>query len=93
MKRSLVQSAAFLRAARRLVKKHPEAASILQSAFEALASDAFQPSLRTHKLKGELAGAWACSLGYDLRIVFELVKHEGAEAILLLSVGTHDEVY
>jgi hypothetical protein len=26
-------------------------------------------------------------------IVFQLVQHDGTEAILLLSVGTHDEVY
>ena len=31
--------------------------------------------------------------GYDLRIVFEFVQHEGAEAILLQAVGTHDQVY
>jgi len=30
---------------------------------------------------------------YDLRIVFEFVQQGGAEAILLLSIGTHDEVY
>ena len=30
---------------------------------------------------------------YDLRVVFEYVQNEGAEAILLLSLGTHDQVY
>ena len=30
---------------------------------------------------------------YSLRILFEFVQHEGAEAILLQTVGTHDEVY
>jgi mRNA-degrading endonuclease YafQ of YafQ-DinJ toxin-antitoxin module len=75
------------------VKKHPEAAPHLQTALETLAEDAFNPTLKTHKLKGELAGSWACSAGYDLRIVFEFVQHEGAEAILLQTVGTHDEVY
>jgi mRNA-degrading endonuclease YafQ of YafQ-DinJ toxin-antitoxin module len=93
MRRTLLQSTAFVRAARRLLKKHPEVAPIVHATLEALAEDAFQPSLRTHKLKGELAGSWACSLAYDLRIVFEFVQHEGAEAILLQTVGTHDEVY
>jgi hypothetical protein len=51
------------------------------------------PSLLTHKLRGPLAGCWACSAGYDLRVVFEYVQHQGAEAILLLALGTHDEVY
>lgn len=82
-----------MRAARRLVKKNPEMASVLQAALASLAEDAFDLSLKTHKLKGELAGSWASSGGYDLRIVFEFVQHEGAEAIQLQSVGTHDEVY
>ncbi|HYT94079.1 MAG TPA: type II toxin-antitoxin system YafQ family toxin [Gemmataceae bacterium] len=93
MRRLLLQSAAFVKAARRLVKKNQEARSTLQAALESLAEDAYQPALKTHKLKGALAGSWACSAGYDLRIVFEFVQHEGAEAILLQSVGTHDEVY
>jgi mRNA-degrading endonuclease YafQ of YafQ-DinJ toxin-antitoxin module len=76
-----------------MVKKNPQAASSLQAALESLAEDAFHPVLKTHKLKGELAGSWACSAGYDLRIVFEFVQHQGAEAILLQTVGTHDEVY
>jgi mRNA-degrading endonuclease YafQ of YafQ-DinJ toxin-antitoxin module len=93
MRRLLLQSAAFVRAARRLVTKNPGAAPLLQAALESLAEDAFHPALKTHKLKGELAGSWACSAGYDLRIVFEFVQHEGTEAILLQTVGTHDEVY
>jgi mRNA-degrading endonuclease YafQ of YafQ-DinJ toxin-antitoxin module len=61
--------------------------------LELLATDCFHPRLKTHKLKGELEGSWACSAGYDLRIVFNFVEHEGSEAILLLSLGTHEEVY
>jgi len=93
MRRLLLQSAAFVRAARRLVKKNSEAAASLQAALGWLAADAFHPALKTHKLKGELAGSWVCSGGFDLRIVFEFVQHEGAEAILLQTVGTHYEVY
>lgn len=58
-----------------------------------LSEDAFHPKLKTHKLKGNLEGSWACSSGYDLRIVFEFVASEGSEAILLQTLGTHDEVY
>ncbi len=93
MKRVLQQSSAFVRAAKRLVKKNPEAAPLIQAAFFALVEDAFQPALRTHKLKGDLAGTWSCSVGYDLRIIFTFVPHEGAEAILLHTIGTHDDVY
>jgi mRNA-degrading endonuclease YafQ of YafQ-DinJ toxin-antitoxin module len=58
-----------------------------------LATDCFHPRLKTHKLKGELEGSWAFSAGYDLRIVFNFVEYEGSEAVLLLSLGTHEEVY
>ena len=93
MKRQLLPSKAFTRAARRLAKKNPDAAPHLQAALVLLAEDAFHPTLKTHKLKGELAGSWACSVGHDLRIVFDFVQHDGAEALLLQTVGTHDEVY
>jgi len=93
MKRLLLQSTAFIRAARRLVKKNPEVTASVREVLESLAEDAFDAGLKTHKLKGELAGSWACSAGYDLRIVFEFVEHEGGEAVLLQTIGTHDEVY
>ena len=92
MRRPLLQSPAFVRAARRLMKKHSEAGPSLRAALETLAEDAYDASLKTHKLKGELANSWACSADYNLRIVFEFVQHEGAEAILLKTIGTHDEV-
>jgi mRNA-degrading endonuclease YafQ of YafQ-DinJ toxin-antitoxin module len=93
VKRLLLPSAAFLRSSRRFVRRHPQLAEELQLSLERLAEDAFHPQLKTHKLKGKLAGSWACSAGYDLRIAFQFVKHRGEEAILLEALGTHDEVY
>jgi len=93
VKRELLRTNAFVRAARRYLKKHPRAASDIAQALEILSADAHDARLKTHKLKGDLAGTWACSAGYDLRILFEFVQHESREAILLLSMGSHDEVY
>ena len=93
MKRLLLPSPTFLRAARRLVKKSTSLAEDLRVALELLGEDAFDSRLRTHKLKGKLEGTWACSAGYDLRILFSFVEHEESEAILLETVGSHDEVY
>jgi len=93
MRRQLLRSTAFVRATRRLLKKDPALAEELYSALKLLKEDAFDPQLRSHKLKGRLAGSWACSAGYDIRIVFDLVKWEGEEAILLQAVGSHEEVY
>lgn len=93
MKRLLLPSTAFIRSSRRFTRKHPQLASELQLTLELLAEDAFHPRLKTHKLKGKLATSWACSAGYDLRVVFQFVKNKGADAVLLEGVGTHDEVY
>ena len=86
-------SKAFVRSARRFVHKQPQLRTELELTLELLAADAFHSRLKTHKLKGQTYGCWACSAGYDLRIVFEFAKHDGQEAILLESIGTHDEVY
>ena len=89
----LIRSNAFIRAAKRFVRKNPGIKSDVQEALCLLEDDAFHPFLRTHKLTGNLKGSWACSAGYDLRIIFSFVKHKGKEAILLETMGTHDEVY
>jgi mRNA-degrading endonuclease YafQ of YafQ-DinJ toxin-antitoxin module len=93
VKRPLLRSSTFVKAARRLVRKKPWTAPTLQESLQLLSHDAFNPLLRTHKLKGRLAGTWACSAGFDLRIVFEFVPYQDKKAILLLTVGTHEEVY
>ncbi len=93
MKRVLIPSKAFLRSARRLARKDPQAHANLVAAMELLAEDALHPALRSHKLKGSLAPSWACSAGYDLRIVFQFGRQEKAEVIFLENAGTHDEVY
>lgn len=93
MKRLLLPTKAFERSAKRFAQRNPTLADDLRVALQLLAEDALNPALKTHKLKGKLAGSWACSAAYDLRIVFQFVRHEGAEAILLEAVGSHDEVY
>jgi mRNA interferase YafQ len=91
--RDLVRTKRFVRALRRYLKKHRNAEPDIREALQLLSADAFDPRLKTHKLTGELKDVWACSAGYDLRILFDFVQHEGEEAILLLTMGTHDEVY
>ncbi len=60
--------------------------------LELLVENAFHPLPRKYKAKGKLERLRACSDGHDLRIVFEFVQHEGSEAILLETIGSHQEV-
>ncbi len=91
--RELLRTPRFVRTMRRYLKRHREAESEVREALQLLSADAFATQLKTHKLTGELKDVWACSAGYDLRILFEFVDYEGKEAILLLTMGTHEEVY
>jgi mRNA-degrading endonuclease YafQ of YafQ-DinJ toxin-antitoxin module len=78
---------------KRLGHKDRKALAAIRTTLLILGEDAFDPRLGSHKLKGDLAGLWACSAGYDLRIVFRIGKRNDEEVVLLVSVGTHDEVY
>lgn len=93
MNHVLISTRRFERDARNLTKRRPQVRDDLEFALGLLAEDVFHPSLQTHKLKGALEGSFACSMTHDLRILFEFIQHEGSGAILLLTVGSHDEVY
>jgi mRNA-degrading endonuclease YafQ of YafQ-DinJ toxin-antitoxin module len=60
-----------------------------------LEQDPFHPKLKSHKLQGILEDNWACAVAYDLRIIFTFVKNPSTNEaeILLINLGTHEEVY
>ncbi|NJL90051.1 MAG: type II toxin-antitoxin system mRNA interferase toxin, RelE/StbE family [Coleofasciculaceae cyanobacterium SM2_1_6] len=91
----IVVSSSYLRALKSVVKKNPTLKEIIRKRLEILQTDPFNYALRTHKLKGSLSGAWSCTVAYDCRIVFDFVVNEEIEEeeILLINIGTHNEVY
>ena len=93
--RKLIWSKTFIRAFKRLMKKQPNLRQDVEDTLRLLVQEPFAPQLETHKLKGKLAGSWACSAGYNLRIVFDFVKNkeQKVDDIFLIEIGTHDEVY
>ncbi len=93
MSHVLLRSSAFVRDARRLLRRQPDLEGQLLETLRLLEADPHAAGLKTHRLKGKLKNSWACSAGYDLRVVFSFTKHRGKPAILLETVGTHDEVY
>lgn len=93
--RQLILTAKFQRAYKKFIRRDRKLQRTIDGTLVAMSEDLFAPSLGAHKLSGELYGLWACSCGYDCRIVFslELDTQTNAEVILLLDLGTHDDVY
>ncbi len=83
-----------LQAFKRLIRKNPQLRPLIAKTLQQLADDPFHP-IRTHKLIGNLSDIWSCSIDYSYRLLFEFVKNPESDfdAILLLNIGTHDEVY
>jgi mRNA interferase YafQ len=94
--RKLVLSKAFEKSYQKFTNRNQSLKTSIAKAIYKLQIDAYDPALRTHKLSGKLAAYVACSCGYDCRIIFVIEKdltNRDLEIILLLDIGTHDDVY
>lgn len=80
----------FKRSYRKRVRNNSKLKKKFWEKMDIFLENPFFPQLRTHKLSGKLAGQWAFSVDDDCRIVFEFV---GEARVLLIDVGSHDEVY
>jgi len=95
MKREIVLTPRFKRAFRKFVGRDVRLQKRIEDTLKLMQEDIFATVLATHKLSGTLAGLRACSCGYDCRIVFAIERDPdtGGEVIVLLDIGTHDEMY
>lgn len=88
---ALVWTPSFVRTAKKFLSKHRDLTKTFSLVLHKLEMDPHDPELRLHPLSGKLAGKHAVSLTYSYRIVIRLVVTESE--IILLDVGSHDEVY
>ncbi len=86
----LVWGSSFNRAYKKKVKTDNELKEKFWKLVRLFEKDAFNPLLKTHKLSGKLAGHWAFVIEYDCRVVF---RFESKNEVILVDIGTHDEVY
>ena len=89
MKRRLEYSPTYLKRPKKIAKKNPQLKVPYTELLNKLTDNPFDPALHTHALTGELKGKYACSLTYELRVVFKLYD----DIVHLLDIGSHDEVY
>ena len=76
---------------KKFFKKHPDLISKYGDVLEKLSFDIFEPSLKLHRLQGNLSDYHAVSLTYEYRIVLmiQIINDD----IVLFNIGTHDDVY
>ena len=78
----------------KLEKSEPRIFAKTQKKLNLFRNNPRHPSLRTHKLGGNLANSYSISVDISLRITY-LVKAEkdGKKIAVIMDIGTHDEVY
>lgn len=72
------------------VKNDSELKKRFWTMMRLFSQDPFDRRLRTHKLTGKLEGLWAFSVAYDCRVIFKFLRKD---EVLLVDIGSHDEVY
>ncbi|HOX34948.1 MAG TPA: type II toxin-antitoxin system YafQ family toxin [Methanoregulaceae archaeon] len=82
----------FRRIYRKWVKRHPELGDHFSKKILVFEKNVFHPSLKTHSLSGVLQGLFSCSITHDQRLVFAFLD-ESRTKVLLIDIGTHEEVY
>ena len=88
---ALLWTAHFTRKAKKFAKRHPELRKKVAALLRDLEKDPFQPHLEYHPLGGRQTGIEAVSITDSYRITLTVVITK--KEIMLLDIGTHDEVY
>ncbi|NOQ35364.1 MAG: type II toxin-antitoxin system mRNA interferase toxin, RelE/StbE family [Methylococcaceae bacterium] len=86
----LIWGKTFIRAAKKWRKKHPELDERFKERLSLFSEEPFHPSLKTHGLSGNLEGSFAFSINHEYRLVFKFLADD---EVLLINIGSHDEVY
>ena len=76
---------------KKFFKRHPEMLKRYAKAITILEIDPFHPSLRLHKLKGNLQEYHSVSINMEYRVVIEFIVKNNE--IIPIDIGSHDDVY
>ena len=87
---NLIWDPGFKRIYKKKVKNNSELKKKFWDAIKLFTEDPSNPQLRTHELTGKVGGLWAFSVSYDCRVIFKFIK---GDEVLLIDIGSHDEVY
>lgn len=81
----------YLKRAAKFARRHPDILPQYEKTLQLLELNPFHPSLRLHRLSGALSDLHSVSINISYRIILEFFVADGK--IVLVNVGSHDEVY
>jgi addiction module RelE/StbE family toxin len=87
----IVFTTKYEKKAKKFFKKHQDLKQKYKKTIFLLKSNHFHPSLRLHKLKGSLSEYHSVSIDMEYRIILDFIIID--EKIILIDIGSHDEVY
>jgi proteic killer suppression protein len=87
----IIYTKSYLKRATKFAKRHPDLLAQYEKALKLLELNPFHPSLRLHRLSGSLSDLHSISINISYRITLEFIIEDSK--IILVNVGSHDEVY
>jgi proteic killer suppression protein len=74
---------------KKIKQKQPLLLKKIQKQLKNFKENIKHPSLRTHKLKGNLTNTWSISIEGNVRLIYTIKDNEA----IFFKIGNHDEVY
>jgi proteic killer suppression protein len=87
----VIYTMSYLKRATKFAKRHPDLLVQYEKALQLLELNPFHPSLRLHRLSGSLSDLHSISINISYRITLEFLIEDSK--IILVNVGSHDEIY
>jgi proteic killer suppression protein len=87
----IIYTKSYLKRATKFARRHPDLLAQYEKVLKLLELNPFHPSLRLHRLSGSLSDLHSISINISYRITLEFLVEDGK--IILVNVGSHDEVY
>ena len=87
----IIYTESYLKRAAKFIKRHPEILPQYEKTLKLLELNPSHPSLRLRRLGGPLRELHSVSINISYLITLEFLLEDGM--IVLVNVGSHDEVY
>jgi len=87
----IIYTQSYLKRATKFIRRHPDLLPQYEKTLKLLELNPAHPSLRLHRLGGPLRDLHSVSINISYRITLEFLIED--EKIVLVNVGSHEEVY